>query len=214
MAERDWRAWHEEYDNPGSTLAERLTVVRERIAEALDAAPAGPLRLLSLCAGQGRDVIPVLAGHPRGGDVTARLIELDPELAQAARRAAEAAGLGALEVVTGDAGVTSACTGLAPASIVLACGIFGNISEADIRRTIGCCTQLCANGGTVIWTRGRFKPDLVPQICDWFADCGFELLWLSEPGRQYGVGAHRFTGEPAPLAAGTRMFTFTAAAAR
>ena len=209
MAGRDWRAWHEEYDNPDSTLAGRLTVVRERIAAALDAAPAGPLRLISMCAGQGRDVIPVLAGHPRGRDITARLVELDPQLAEAARQSAAAAGLGQVEVVIGDAGVTGAYTSPVPADIVLVCGVFGNISEADIERTIGSCAGLCAGGGTVIWTRGRWEPDLIPQICDWFDSHGFELVWLSDSGKKYGVGAHRFTGQSQPPGAATRMFTFT-----
>lgn len=208
MAGHDWRAWHKAYDNPDSTLPERLTVVQERIAAALDAAPAGPLRLISMCAGQGRDVIPVLAGHPRGRDVTARLVELDPQLAEVARQGAAAAGLGQVEVMTGDAGVTSAYTSLIPADIVLVCGVFGNISEADIERTIGCCAWLSAGGATVIWTRARGEPDLIPQICDWFAGHGFELLWLSGSEKKFGVGAHRFTGQSQPRGAAVRMFTF------
>ena len=64
MTGRDWRAWHEAYDDPGSQLARRLAAVQARIADALDTAPPGPLRAVSMCAGQGRDLIPVLAGPP------------------------------------------------------------------------------------------------------------------------------------------------------
>ena len=199
---------HDSYDDPRSGLSERLGVVQARLAEALDAAPPGPLRVISLCAGQGRDLIPVLASHPRGQEVTARLVELDPRNAGTARRSAAPAGLAAAEVVTGDAAVSDAYTGLVPAAIVVACGIFGNISDADIRRTVGCFPQLCDLGGTVLWTRGRFEPDLVPQICDWFGEHGFEQLWVSEPGLRYGVGMHRFRGQPQPLVPGTRMFAF------
>jgi hypothetical protein len=190
---RDWRAWHEAYDEPGSPLAQRLAVVRERLTGALDAAPPGPLRVISMCAGQGRDLIPVLATHPRGGEVTARLVELDPGLAAVARRAAGSCG---------------AYAGAAPAGVVLACGVFGNISDAHVRRTIGCLRQLCAAGGTVIWTRGRSAPDMVPQICQWFGAAGFEQRWVSAPGPPYGVGVHRYQGQPEPLAMGTRMFRF------
>ena len=155
MAGRDWRAWHDAYDDPGSSLAQRLVVVQARIAAALDAAPPGPLRAVSMCAGQGRDLIPVLASHPRGRDVTARLVELDPGLAATARRAGADAGLPGVEVVTGDASLTDAYAGLVPADLVLACGVFGNITGSDIRRTVACCTQLCTTGGTTVWTRGR-----------------------------------------------------------
>jgi hypothetical protein len=208
VAGRDWRAWHDAYDDPGSSLARRLAVVQARIADALDGAPPGPLRAISMCAGQGRDLIPVLASHPRGRDVTARLVELDPALAATARWAAADAGLPDVEVVTGDASLIDAYAGLAPADLVLVCGVFGNITDTDIRRTAGCCAELCATGGTVVWTRGRRPPDLVPRICAWFGDDGFELSWLSDPEAGFGVGVHRFTGRPRPLAAGLRMFGF------
>jgi len=207
-AGRDWRAWHDAYDDPGSSLARRLAVVRARIADAIDAAPPGPLRAVAMCAGEGRDLIPVLASHPRGPDVTARLVELDPALAATARRSAARTGLPGVQVVTGDASLTDAYAGLVPADLVLACGVFGNISDSDIRRTVGCCAQLCTTGGTTVWTRARKPPDLVPRICDWFGEEGFELSWVSDPAAGFGVGVHRFTARPRPLVAGLRMFSF------
>jgi hypothetical protein len=208
MAGRDWHAWHDAYNDPGSSLARRLTAVQAQIAGVLDAAPPGPLRAIGMCAGQGRDLIPVLASHPRGRDVTARLVELDPGLAATARRAAADAGLPGVEVVTGDASLTDAYAGAVPAYLVLVCGVFGNIAADDIRRTVGCCAQLSATGGTVVWTRARRPPDLVPRICAWFAEDGFELSWLSDPEAGFGVGAHRFTASPRPLVAGLHMFGF------
>ncbi|HTT53114.1 MAG TPA: class I SAM-dependent methyltransferase family protein [Streptosporangiaceae bacterium] len=205
---RDWVTWHGDYDVPGSPLALRLAAVQAEISAALDRAPAGPLRAVSMCAGQGRDLIGVLAGHPRGADVTARLVELDRNNAATARELACAAGLPGVEVVTGDAAEPAAYAGLAPADLVLACGVFGNITDGDVRRTIRACPQLCATGGTVIWTRGRWAPDLVPQICDWFAGLGFQPRWVSGPELPYGAGAHQFTGTPEPLASGPRMFSF------
>src|ERR1039457_4722062 len=198
MAGRDWRAWHDDYDVPGSDLARRLAAVQDRIREALDSAPPGPLRAVSMCAGQSRDLIGVLASHPRGREVTARLVELDPHNAAIARAAAADAGLPAVEVVTADAALTDAYAGLIPADIVLACGGFGNITDGEVKRTVGCWDQLCAASGTVVWTRGRWQPDLIPQICRWFAEQEFELLWLSDPGAGFGVGAHRFSGGPRP----------------
>src|SRR5271166_1492791 len=93
-----------------------------------------------------------------------------------------------------DAPLTSQYADLAPADLVLACGLFGNMTDADIKRTIEYCTQLCATGGTVVWTRARWEPDLVPQICAWFERRGFEQAWLSDPGYHQCCGAHRFTG--------------------
>jgi hypothetical protein len=97
---------------------------------------------------------------------------------------------------------------MVPADVVLICGVFGNIRDADVRATIGYAGQLCARGGTVVWTRHRRPPDLVPRICHWFAEQGFEQWWLSEPGEGFGLGVHRFTGRPRPLRRGARMFAF------
>jgi hypothetical protein len=208
MTGRDWNAWHDGYDEPGSALARRLGAVRERVQDALDEAPPGPLRALSLVAGQGRDLIPVLAAHPRRHDVVARLVELDPLNAAAARSAAEAAGLPGVEVRVGDAALIDNYRDLAPADLVLACGLFGNISDADIEHTVRHLASLTRRGGTVIWTRHRREPDLFGQIGAWFAEHGFEERWASAPGLGYGVGAHRAGRDPSPPAAGASMFTF------
>ncbi|SCL20421.1 class I SAM-dependent methyltransferase family protein [Micromonospora inyonensis] len=206
--DRDWHAWHADYDDPDSPLSHRLTEVRRQVGAALDRAPAGPLRALSLCAGQGRDLIPVLAEHPRRADVTARLVELDPRNAELAAEAVRAAGLTRVEVVRDDAARTDVWADLVPAEIVLVCGLFGNMTDADVRAVVRHCGPLCATGGTVVWTRHRNAPDLVPAICDWFAEEGFALLSLTGPTFPSAVGTHRHTGPPRPLPPGVSMFEF------
>jgi hypothetical protein len=86
----DWHGWHDDYDRPGSSLARRLDAVQARVSVALDSAPPGPLRAISLCAGQGRDLLEVLAGQPRRDDVRALLVELDQR--ERGRRAGESQG--------------------------------------------------------------------------------------------------------------------------
>ncbi|TDV57562.1 hypothetical protein CLV71_101433 [Actinophytocola oryzae] len=161
--------------------------------------------MVSLCAGQGRDLLEVLADHPRRDDVRARLVELDPGNTAVARES----GVAGVDVVTADASLTDHYLDMAPADLVLVCGVFGNITDDDIHRTVGYCTGLCRTGGTVVWTRHRRdEPDLVPTICEWFEEVGFEREWVSSPALDFGVGVHRFAGEPRPLVAGERMFTF------
>jgi ubiquinone/menaquinone biosynthesis C-methylase UbiE len=204
----DWSAWHGKYDTADSWMARRLRTVRQQIRQALDDAPAGPLKVISLCAGDGRDLLHVLARHPRRHEVRARLVELDPRNAEAASDTARRAHLDGVEVVTGDASLVDRYQDLAPADLVLVCGVFGNITDPDIERTIGACAQLCGTGGTVVWTRHRGEPDRVPLICEWFEREGFEPRWLSEPEAGYGVGVHRFAGTPRPPRPGLRMFEF------
>jgi len=197
----DWARWHDAYDDD-SPLARRLVVVQARIRELLDRAPPGPIRVVSLCAGQGRDLLPVVATHPRGVDVHARLVELDP------RNVAAITPMPNVEVVQGDAALLSAYEGAVPADVVLACGVFGNITDDDIARTIAHLPMLCAGDAGVIWTRGPSDPDLRPAIRRWFAMHGFEEeFFLAEPDA-FGVGAHRLTGEPRPLDPAVKLFSF------
>jgi hypothetical protein len=208
MAGRDWQAWHADYDDPDSPLAHRLMMVRGQIKTALDEAPAGPLRLISMVAGQGRDVIPVLAEHPRRRAVAARLVELDAANAAVARKAALDAGLDGVDVVTGDAALLYNYDGYLPAHIVLICGLFGNISDADIRRTVAHASVLTQRGGVVIWTRHRGQPAMMGAISSWFNDAGFANVWESSPDLPYGIAVHRSNCEPMPPPMGAKLFTF------
>jgi DinB superfamily len=200
-----WRDWHRGYDDADSPLARRLGIVQRCIADALDAAPPGPVRVISMCAGEGRDILGVVADHPRGQDVTGRLVELDPELARRARAAAPAR----IEVRGGDASSTSAYEGAVPADLVLVCGVFGNIPTDDITRTIRTLPSLCAPGAIVVWTRHRRPPDLTGVAREAFASAGFEeVAFETQDGFLFGIGVNRLVAEPTAFEPGAEMFTF------
>jgi hypothetical protein len=203
----EWVRWHEAYEERGP-LALRLGVVQDMIRSALDACGPGPIQVISMCAGDGRDLLGVLEDHPRCLDVRARLVELDPDLAARGRAHAAEVGLG-VEVVNGDASTTSAYLGAVPADIVLMCGVFGNITDDDVQYTVQCLPTLCAPRATVIWTRGTFAPDLTPAIRDWFAANGFsEFAFVAIPDTTASVGANRLTSEPQPFLPDVSLFTF------
>jgi hypothetical protein len=208
MSVADWQSWHDAYDDPDSWQARRLVTVRQRIQMALDEAPPGPVTVLAMVAGQGRDLLPVLAAHPRRDEVSARLVELDPGNADLARAAARDAGLSGVDVVTGDAALTDHYVGAAPADLVLICGLFPHITDEDIAQVVRHAPALTKRGGTVIWTRQRRAPDLVPQISEWFEQAGFAEVWVTDPGIEHAVAVHRYTGDPQPLASGVQLFTF------
>lgn len=209
MTQPDWHAWHQPYGDPDSALSKRLRAVQEQIGRALDRCPAGPIQAISLCAGQGQDLLGVLAAHRRAADVTALLVEQDPRNVAAARGSVAAGGLaGRVTVAEADAARTEVYRDVVPADLVLVCGVLGNISDTDVERTIGFCRQLCHPGGTVIWTRHRNPPDLVPAICGWFERHGFEQAWLSGPAEPFGAGAHCLAAPTEPLRYPDRMFTF------
>ena len=210
----DWVAWHDQYAADGA-LVRRLEVVRRLIRTALDGAPPGEIRVVSMCAGDGRDLLGVLGDHPRRRDVRARLVELEPALGERARAEAARLGLDGVEVVCGDAAQTDAYADAVPAQLVLVCGVFGNITDDDIRGTIEHLPELCAPHASVVWTRGRFDPDITPRVRRWFNDAGFvELEFVRVADSTATVGLQRLRAEPRPLERGARLFTFLADAER
>jgi hypothetical protein len=189
----DWLAWHASYADAGSSLARRLEVVRRRIGETLDAAGDRPIRILSLCAGDGRDVLPELIERPWLRASTT-LVERDEQLAS--RALATVTGIAGVDVRQGDAGVVRTFADVLPVDLLLLCGIFGNIPTADIRATIAAVPAMLATGGTMIWTRGWFPhEDLRPSVRLWVTEVGLtEIAFDGEPER-YGVGVARLQAE-------------------
>lgn len=206
MTGTDWRAWHAPYADPRSPLSHRLRLVQEHIAAWLDERAGERLTVVSACAGQGHDLLGVLAARPDADRVRATLVEGDPGNIAVARAAAPPG----VVVIRADAGRLHSYAGAVPADLVLLAGVLGNIPDADVRRTIEALPGLCARGATVIWTRTRRPPDLTPAVRRWLRDTGFEeRAFEAPPDVLFSVGVHRFTGEPRPLDPAGTIFTFT-----
>lgn len=211
MALRDYEQWLRHYDDPDSSLSWRLRHVQASLREDLDRR-AGPVRVVSVCAGDGRDIIDVLADRDDASRVEAVLLEAHPRMAARAKERAASAGLTGVRVRVCDAADTSAYVDAAPADIVLLVGIFGNISEADISTTIATAPQFCAPAATVLWSRGfdRSRDDLNGRIRAEFVEAGFSELTYAEsdPISGAALGSLRYDGAPVPLDPSQHLFTF------
>jgi hypothetical protein len=208
---RDYLNWHDAYDDAASDLSWRLRRVQAHIRVALDQIK-GRVVVLSLCAGDGRDVLQVLAERDDSSRVQVTLIELHPVLAQRARDFAAEAGLQNITVRTVDAGNTAAYVGSVPADIVIMIGIFGNVSDEDVRRTIHAAPQLCRPGACLLWSRGTSGTDRNGSIRSSLAEAGFVELDYGEfdqaQGERAAFGSARYEGASQPLITGRQLFTF------
>ena len=208
VAAKDWRAWHEAYAQPGSDLSRRLRLLQGELSSWLDGRPGEALTVVSVCAGQGHDLLGVLAARVDADRVRATLLEYDAGNVARAQSAVRQAGLRQVEIVQADAGELSTYDGLVPADLVLLAGVFGNISDADVRRTIGALPQLCARRHRPL-TRTRRDPDLTPAVRRWLQDEGFgEQALLAPADMLFCLGVHRFMGVPRPLSGAGKLFQF------
>jgi hypothetical protein len=205
----DWVDWHSPYSDPQSSLSRRLRIIQEHIETWLVGQQNLQTRVISLCAGQGHDLLSVLEQLPGQRKLRALLIENDPLNVQVALNRAQTLGLTNVAIHCADAGNSNSFVGATPADLVLLCGVFGNISDRDILKTIEFLPRICASGATVIWTRSRRDPDVTPEIRRLFAMNGFrEKSFTAPDGEIFSVGVNTFEGQPLPMIFGEQLFTF------
>lgn len=207
-----WVRWHQGYDDPASMNSRRLEAVTDLLRLVFDTAPPGPVRVLSLCSGDGRDLAGALAGHPRAGDVTGLLVEADPDLAARAGANLPQVAPG-LAVRCADAGDPASFADRIPVDVVLLCGIFGNVAPADIATTVAAVPALARPGAAVLWTRHRRHPDVTPWIRQRFHDAGCPAeAWVSPGPGGFALGRQRVGASASPAPLPSPLFTFTTTA--
>jgi hypothetical protein len=225
----DWNHWLKRYDKPRSPHSQRLATVRRLIGRRLDRTAPHPVSALSICAGDGRDILDVLAARTDASRVTTTLVELDARLCALARARASENGLTGVDIRQADAGATDAYAGVSSADLVILVGVFGNIADADVRTTLILLPALCKPDALVIWSlRQQTRRDQGPcgsprrqagsprrndyerveKVREWFDAEGFCDVFTNRADAIFHVGAHRYVGEPPPLPAGHRFFTF------
>jgi hypothetical protein len=209
----DWYAWHDNYRRHRGLQA-RLDLVCEHIASSMTACAPGVIRVVSVCAGDGRDLIGAMIAHPRAGDIQARLVEQDPRLVDAGQSCADLSDLGPqLKFVRGDATLFSAYRGAAPADLVLVCGVFGHVREENLAQLVRGLAVLCRPNGRVIWTRSMKAWDgerHVALIREYFRESGFEEVRFEKASvGESAIGTYQYVGPALDFPISREMFIFS-----
>lgn len=205
---KDWVAWHRDYEDPTSALSQRRREVTRLVGECLDRFEGGPVRVLSLCAGDAVDLADALHGRSSAALVSGAVVELDAALAARAvenLRATDAS----VDVLIADAGCTSCFADRLAVDLLLLVGVFGNVSDDDVERTIRAVPAMCAPGASVVWTRHRREPDLTPQIRQWFDEADCDDVAFASPGvGQFAIGVERLARPSVVPALPDQLFHF------
>jgi hypothetical protein len=207
----DWVGWHHGYDI-WPPLQARLRAVREHISNALIRCSIGPIGVVSLCAGDGRDLIGLLSEHSRRDDVSALLVEANGDLVSRGEAAITQFDLGThVRIVRGDATQSSAYLEVVPADVVVAAGVFGNLRDSEVRRLIFSLRCLCkwgrsSSGPALIELEGERAAALIRDI---FREAQFEQIasTRTSPGA-FAVATHAFRGTRDPPVPGITLFEF------
>ena len=150
---RDWVQWHELYKS-NLPLRIRLKLVQSQLKRALNKASDGPVTILSLFAGDARDLSGVLSRHARAKDVSAYLIECNSDLVEAGRKKFDDLGLGdQVDFRVADATDPTSYDGIPPADIVLVCGMLGFVTSETTLDLVRALRSYLKPDGHLIWTR-------------------------------------------------------------
>jgi hypothetical protein len=205
-----WSGWSESaYRKRG--YQQRLLLVQEQLAQCVDTARPGTIRILSMFAGDGRDVLGVLGNHQRQNDVVACLIEQSSQAVDTGTQRALELGLESVATFRHtDATDYEAYRGLAPADLILLCGVWGHVPSQERPQLIQALASLCAAGGMVIWTRGISKGmKQFEQIEGLFTAAQWEPVQIRfTPNNQWAVATHRYYGTAIPRPTQGRIFHF------
>jgi hypothetical protein len=208
-----WRVWSDwpQAAYQRQSYLQRLVEVQEHFAECLDNAPRGPLRVLSMCAGDGRDVTGVLSSHPRRTDVTAWLVDSDRQSVVIGTRQAASVGLAkTVSFVSGDATLYETYKDIPPADIVLVCGVWGHVAPDQRALLVAGIASLCKSDGVVIWTRG-LGPNMsrLQEIQSHFAGADWDKVRVSNtPDQKWAVATYRYSGSLPRPSKCERIFRF------
>jgi hypothetical protein len=209
-----WSGW------PGKAYArsgyhQRLSAVQTHLSQCLDSAPGGEVRIVSICAGDGRDVIGVVESHRRRNEITAWLVELNRHSVSVGVRRATSAGLEErVRYLNADATIYETYRNVWPSDIVLVCGVWGHVPVCDRMPLVRAIAGLCKSGSSVIWTRGVSRGHAHLQaIQSLFADSDWNEVRLSiTPDRKWAAATYRYVGAPLDRPQGGRIFQFQTSA--
>jgi hypothetical protein len=208
----DWAKWHDNY-KVSPALKERLSIVRKHLSKCCISLPKGSIKIISICSGDGRDLLGLMEYHPRKQDVSALLVENNEELVDTGRKSIHEAGFETqLKLVLSDATLFSTYDNYCPANIVLFSGVFGNVRVEETPNIIRNLRSLCNTDSYIIWTRHcRVNNGLkhIEFIRNQFTENDFEETYYEQTADgTFIIGTNKFCGNKIDLSAETKLFDF------
>ena len=204
IKEQFLKSWHYNYEDETSTPYKRTLIVKKLISDYL--INKNNITILSICAGQGRDVLTSL-----NEDTHAYLIDIDKDCIEYAQSYINKNDLHNVFVIEADASLISTYidNNIPKADLILICGVFGHLSLKDINLTIKSLKQLIKPEGSVIWTKHKFDNDITKEIRNAFDLTGYkEETFISPKEEIFSVGMHKLINDTTKPIYDLKMFDY------
>jgi 2-polyprenyl-3-methyl-5-hydroxy-6-metoxy-1,4-benzoquinol methylase len=199
-----WYDWHiEKHSDPNSYTSQRMTdiglVIEEYLKDTVHRS-----NIVSVCAGQGLDLIPILRQYPNSAD--AYLIDIEQQNIDHINKIST--GLEGIHTYAADATVSNTYINnkIPRANLLLVCGVFAHLTSEDQSIFIQNMRSLLKPGGYVIWTR---IDEYLNDIHEKFENNGYKKIDLSHINLSTGsVGMSRLKESIKTLHPDKQIFNF------
>lgn len=204
IKEQSLESWHDNYEDKKSSPYKRTLMVKKLIVDYL--INKNNITILSICAGQGRDILTSL-----NEDTSAYLIDVDKECVDYAQSYVNKNDLNNVFVIEADASLISTYidNNVPKADLILICGVFGHLSLEDINLTAQSLKQLIKPDGSVIWSRNKFDKDITEEVRDSFKLAGYEEEAFISPEKElFSIGMHKLIEDTIEPIYDLKMFDY------
>ena len=187
--------WHLNHNDMNSTPYKRNKDEQNLIKTCLNSIKNN-VNIISICSGQARDILPILAGKKDNNKINTYLIDTDLECLEYADNYAKENKIPNVHLINKNAGLRETYNDIPQADIIIICGVFGHLSLLDIKSTISFIKHLLNENGFVIWSRHKFDNDISEDIKNIFKELNFnELAFVSPEDEPYTLGLHVVDGK-------------------
>lgn len=154
-----WTEWHENaYNNTNSLAYQRTEIVKNLINKYLYEINKNVV-IVSIGAGQGRDILSVLKERKDNNRIFTYLIDTDMECLDYAKNYAEKNNIINVNVVNIDGSLTENYKDIPKADLIIFCGMMNQKNTEEVKSLANNMKFLCNEDAQIIWSRHGYDED-------------------------------------------------------
>ena len=154
-----WTEWHEEaYNDINSLPYQRTEIVKDLINKYLSEIDKD-IVVISIGAGQSRDILPVLIGRKDNDRITTYLIDTDIECLNYAKNYAKDNNIINVHIVDMDGSLVKNYKDIPKADLIIFCGMMTQKNTDEVKKLANNIKLICNKDAQIIWSRHGYDKD-------------------------------------------------------
>jgi len=171
-----WTEWHEEaYNDINSLPYQRTEIVKDLINKYLSEIDKN-IVVISIGAGQSRDILPVLIGRKDNDRITTYLIDTDIECLNYAKNYAKDNNIINVHIVDMDGSLVKNYKDIPKADLIIFCGMMTQKNTDEVKNLANNIKLICNEDAQIIWSRHGYDGDYSTPFRNVFNENSYKEL--------------------------------------